>query len=341
MKNPSKVLLLGAVCALLAGGAALADPLEIRLTTFEDFELGLQDGSIQPVLEWNEALEGLHPGQQESFRPPQLYALDELVDESGELLDPNPGLLMAWGTPDEVGNEIIAAWDYVLPEDPDLTGLCITLTAWPRSGMTSISFSLQDAAGVMKGWRWPVGPGGLPTNAPTTLTVAAAGGPGQAGSTGYWDGGIDLTQIVSFEFDESGIAQGGIPLPNSLPGFVGQWNYWHDIIVFPCPAARPEHFNCYKVDERTVLPTIFVSLVDQFTAEEDVLLRKPRELCVPVDKNGEGIVNPEDHLVCYQVFSKERVDRQVLVINQFGEQELRVKWKVKRLCVPSKKVLLD
>ena len=171
--------------------------------------------------------------------------------------------------------------------------------------------------------------------------MAAAGGPGQAGSTGYWDGGIDLTQIVSFEFDASGVAQGGIPLPNNLPGFVGQWNYWHDIIVFPCPATRPEHFNCYKVDEKTVLPTIFRSLVDQFTAEEDVALHKAREICVPVDKNGEGIAKPRDHLVYYRLHSKENVDRYVLVTNQFGEQELRVKGKIERLCVPSKKELLD
>ena len=320
---------------LLIGVPALADPIEVHMTSLPDFE----QAEILPVTEWNEGLEGLHPGQEEFFREPQLYVLDELYTEEG-FVDPHPGLLMAWGDPADSG-EIIAAWELVLPEDPDLTGMCITLTAWPRDGMTSISFSLQDAAGVMKGWRWPVGPGGLPTNTPTTLTVAAAGGPGQAGATGYWDGGIDLTQIVSFEFDESGIAQGGIPLPSSLPGFVGQWNYWHDIIVFPCPATGPEHFNCYKVDERTVLPTIFVSLVDQFTAQDDVIVRKPREICVPVDKNGEGVLNPRDHLVCYQVLSKARVDRQVLVINQFGEQELQVKWKVKRLCVPSKKVLLD
>ncbi len=340
MKNPSKALLLGAVCALLIGGVALANPLEIRLTTFEDFELGLQDGSIQPVLEWNEALEGLHPGQQESFRPSQLYVLDELVDEAGNVLDPNPGLVMAWGTPEDTG-EIIAAWDYVLPEDPDLTGLCITLTAFPWTGMTSISFSLRDAFGVMKGWRWPVGGvGGLPPMTATTLTIAASGGPGQAGSWGYWDGGVDLTQIVAFEFDEGGVAQGGIPLPAGLPGLVGSWNFWRNIFVHPCPPPRREHFTCYKVDELTPLPRQAVSLRDQFL-EEDVVLHKARELCLPVDKNGEGMVDPEYHLVCYDVFSRQRVDLDVAVTNQLGEQELRVKGKVERLCVPSTKTVLE
>jgi hypothetical protein len=334
--KPIKALLFVVVCSiLLTNGVAMADPTEIKLTSYDDF---LQ-ADIQPVVEWNEGLEGLHPGMEDSFREPQLFVLEHLETEEG-FYDPDAGLLMAWGDPADEG-EIISAWELVLPEDPDLTGMCITLTAWPRSGMTSISFSLQDASGVIKGWRWPVGPGGLPFNVPATLVVAAAGGPGQAGATGYWDGGIDLTQIVSFQFDESGIAQGGIPLPNFLPGFVGQWNYWHDIIVFACPTPRPDHYDCYMVDEKTTLPPTVVSLADQFTEEDEVLVHKAREICVPTDKNGEGIVNPRLHLVCYDVFSRERVNRKVLVTNQFGEQVLRVKWKIHRLCVPSQKMMID
>ena len=38
-----------------------------------------------PVLEWNEALEGLHPGQEEFFRLPQLYVLDELRSAEGKV----------------------------------------------------------------------------------------------------------------------------------------------------------------------------------------------------------------------------------------------------------------
>jgi len=336
MKALWKGLFWAACCGVWLTALAAADPAQVHLTSRSDFE----QAKIEPVREWNEALEGLHPGQRESFRPAQLFVLDTLVTAEGDT-DPHPGLLMAWGSPEDSG-EIIAAWDLILPKDPDLTGHCITLTAWPRTGMTSISFSLRDAFGVMKGWSWPVGPGPgqLPPNVPTTVTVAASGGPGQAGSTGFWDGGIDLTQVVSFEFDESGVAQGGIPLPNNLGGFVGQWNYWHDILVFPCPAAGVDHYSCYPVDERSSLPPISLSLVDQFTAEDGVRLGKAREICVPVDKNKEGINQPEVHLVCYDVFSRQRVDRLVAVRNQFGEQKLRVKRKIERLCVPSLKKVL-
>jgi len=320
---------------LFGAGQVMADPAEIKLTSLPDFE----QAEILPVTEWNEALEGLHPGQQGSYREPQLYVLENLETPEG-FFDPNPGLVMAWGDPADTG-EIISAWELVLPVDPDLTNMCVTLTAWPRNGMTSISFSLQDVNGVMKGWRWPVGAGGLPPDMATTLTVAAAGGPGQAGSTGFWDGGIDLTQIVSFEFDESGIAQGGIPLPNFLPGFVGQWNYWHDIIVFSCPPTRPDHFACYKVDEKSKLDRKIVVLSDQFVEDVKVQVRKAREICTPVDKNGEGIVNPRVHLVCYDVKSPEVVDHLVEVESQFGVQLLRVKEHMKKLCVPSLKKVIE
>ena len=94
------------------------------------------------------------------------------------------------------------------------------------------------------------------------------------------------------------------------------------------------------MDELTTLPRQAVSLRDQFL-EEEVVLHRARELCLPVDKNGEGMVDPEYHLVCYDVFSRQRVDLRVAVSNQFGEQELRVKWKVQRLCVPSVKTVLE
>ena len=313
----------------------MAEPADIKLTSLPDFE----QADILPVTEWNEALEGLHPGQSDMFREPQLYLLENLETEEG-FVDPNPGLVMSWGDPGDTG-EIISAWELVLPVDPDLTNMCITLTAWPRSGMTSISFSMQDVYGVMKGWSWPVGAAGLPPDTPTTLTISADGGPGQAGATGFWDGGIDLTQIVSFEFDESGIAQGGIPLPNFLPGFVGQWNYWHDIIVFPCPPTRPEHFACYKVDQKSKPDRQIVTLSDQFAKDVDVEVRKVREICAPVDKNGEGIVNPKLHLVCYDVKSPVVVDKLVQVENQFGVEQLRIKEHMQRLCVPSWKEVIE
>jgi hypothetical protein len=108
-----------------------------------------------------------------------------------------------------------------------------------------------------------------------------------------------------------------------------------------CPPTPADHFSCYDVDEITQLPALTVSLVDQFVEEDEVRVLKPREICVPVDKNGEGIFNAQHHLVCYQLKAREIVDEHILVSNQFGSQELRVKGKVRRLNVPSSKRVLE
>jgi len=65
-------------------------------------------------------------------------------------------------------------------------------------------------------------------------------------------------------------------------------------------------------------------------------------LCTPVDKNGEGIVDEENHLMCYDI-KKLKDDPKfeklsVFTNNQFGPEDLEVK-KQKQLCVPSLKIL--
>ena len=70
-------------------------------------------------------------------------------------------------------------------------------------------------------------------------------------------------------------------------------------------------------------------------------VKKPKWLCNPVDKNGEGIANPDDHLLCYKVkpakgepkFDKVKA---IHINNQFGPLQLDAK-REKELCVPSVK----
>jgi len=71
-------------------------------------------------------------------------------------------------------------------------------------------------------------------------------------------------------------------------------------------------------------------------------VKKPKQLCTPVDKNGEGIIDEENHLLCYDLkkikgeskFKK----RNVFTNNQFEPEDLEVK-KEHQLCVPSIKTL--
>jgi hypothetical protein len=57
-----------------------------------------------------------------------------------------------------------------------------------------------------------------------------------------------------------------------------------------------DHFKCYDAFGDPV--DIGVNLADQFQGF-GTLVVEPFRLCNPADKNGEGIANPDDHLVCY------------------------------------------
>ncbi len=67
-------------------------------------------------------------------------------------------------------------------------------------------------------------------------------------------------------------------------------------------------------------------------------------LCVPVDKNGEGIQNPVSHLTCYELEDIDDADEfeplDVAVNDQFGELILTVE-DPKFVCVPSTKEVLE
>ena len=73
------------------------------------------------------------------------------------------------------------------------------------------------------------------------------------------------------------------------------------------------------------------------------MLKKPVQIGVPTDKNGEGITNSSTHLTCYSVWAPKFTIQEVTVTNQFRtNQRLSVR-KPSMLCVPSFKqvVTLD
>ncbi len=108
------------------------------------------------------------------------------------------------------------------------------------------------------------------------------------------------------------------------------------------PVAAVDHFKCYKVkDSQTPkfvqIPS--VSLADQFETKNHKVV-KPSALCNPVDKNGEGINDPDRHLVCYTAPQAPQqakfVKQQVQTVNQFGTLQLEAT-AASELCVPSAK----
>ncbi len=107
-----------------------------------------------------------------------------------------------------------------------------------------------------------------------------------------------------------------------------------------------DHFKCYKVKVTEGTPEfpegIQVTVGDQFTDPPEVFdVEGPKRLCNPVDKNGEGIINPIAHLMCYKVKPAEDEPKHIKVEgihtnNQFGPLQVDTK-KEAELCVPSTK----
>jgi hypothetical protein len=97
-----------------------------------------------------------------------------------------------------------------------------------------------------------------------------------------------------------------------------------------------DHYKCYWAGGDPVHRV--VTLTDQFHVEfVDVV--EPVLFCNPVDKNGEGIIDPLTHLTCYYIAPPGILGLWVAAINQFGWQEMTVNESV-ALCVPSTKELL-
>jgi hypothetical protein len=104
-----------------------------------------------------------------------------------------------------------------------------------------------------------------------------------------------------------------------------------------------DHFDCYKASVPSGLPKFVpvpgVPVQDQF-GSMTVDVKKPKYLCLPVDKNGEDPSAPTHtaDLMCYQVKQVDPVPFMkivgVFVNNQFGPETLDVK-KPALLCVPA------
>jgi hypothetical protein len=84
-----------------------------------------------------------------------------------------------------------------------------------------------------------------------------------------------------------------------------------------------DHFQCYEVKPAS-FASLTVTVQDQFgTLTEGI--RFPHRLCAPANKNGEGILDPTDHLAGYLTKPPPFTRRQnQTVVDQFGTQLLDV-----------------
>ncbi len=85
-----------------------------------------------------------------------------------------------------------------------------------------------------------------------------------------------------------------------------------------------------------------VPVEDQFNPPGNLFVdvKKPSRLCIAVDKNGEGILDADTHLMCYQVRKDPRIPRfigpdPIFVTNQFNRPPIVSITRPTELCVPS------
>jgi hypothetical protein len=111
-------------------------------------------------------------------------------------------------------------------------------------------------------------------------------------------------------------------------------------LVGPTPAIDPaiDHFQCYAV-KGGKMRVSGLTVVDQF-GTLTIDLKRPTRLCTAVDKRGEGILDANANLLCYNVRPPKNTPvfrgppGSVFVANQFGPDTLVVNH-ARELCVRS------
>src|SRR6185436_11029837 len=95
-----------------------------------------------------------------------------------------------------------------------------------------------------------------------------------------------------------------------------------------------DHFKCYRIANAR-LRRSGVAVTNQFETST-VDIRKPKRLCLPADKNGEGFTGPQTSLMCYSIRRRfVSPPGEVLVDNQFGPHPDTFDLKrMTELCVP-------
>jgi len=163
----------------------------------------------------------------------------------------------------------------------------------------------------------------------------------------------DCTHLTSYQM------KGPSHLKQTGLAFTDQFGAWSvdtlkaDRLLLPASkalgqAAGPypdalDHFKCYKAKLTKGTPKLPKGLqataADQFE-DRNYDIKKLAHLCLPVDKNSEGIVDDVDHLLCYKVKRAKDEAKHTRVVgsihtdDQFGQQQLDTIVE-QELCVPA------
>lgn len=232
-------VLCGLLC--LAAAQVVATPI-VSLHTQADWEAALTDGRIQPVLgpvfeamvqqttEWPDEY------QRAEFFTPQVYATQQPFD--GE-----DALVMAWDAP-AASDYGAAAWDYVYPEDPDLSGMTMSFSIYPPWPSTFFSLNVVDANDptIWREFIWHASgnPGDPIPGQWNTVTINPGAGTGTFSPQVFTIGNFDITNVGTLRFDENvpfpPPSGWNPPNPFPPPG-LPLVNLWNHVEVSPEPGT--------------------------------------------------------------------------------------------------------
>ena len=192
-RNTSGTLIVAVLClawTFVLGTASCGSPY-FCLESETEWNEALMTGHIQPVapyewddymIQWDDHLEEGDPYPENEFRLHNLYVYG---GGGGGFTDPeDAGLVMYWGAPPPADPPVTysAAWRYRYWLDPNLSNSTITVTVTApqfdpatNNQITTVSFGIQDAAGLIRAWHWKCGPGNpIRWSVPTQITINTA-----------------------------------------------------------------------------------------------------------------------------------------------------------------------
>jgi hypothetical protein len=223
--------------------------------------------------------------------------------------------------------------------------------SWPAPGFTRIGLFgdglLGDGFGRTDGsdWVWPDGDGnGDWTGRDIEFVAGHPCGRATVGTPSHPSGPLPNVIEIKIPLDQLTYAGN-----DGLIGLSGlDWEQGTDdpfadpfFVSLPVgPEDLLDHYTCYDVKEiPPKFEKLIVPVLDQFTEEEiSIEVKKPKLICIPCSKDGSPIKNPENFILkLYEVKEAPKLeDKNLLVTDQFGEEDLKVK-KVKFLAVPAEK----
>jgi len=119
------------------------------------------------------------------------------------------------------------------------------------------------------------------------------------------------------------------------------------ILAFAAPTAwaappvdRETHFRCYIVSQQTPQAATTVTLSDQFLSKVALTVDEPLQFCAPVSKNGEPILEPEEHLTMYAAAAPLVNHLSIATEDQFGPRILEAVG-ARVLLVPTQKLEVE